>query len=125
MATVAAMLRHKGFDVRGSDQDVYPPMSDQLVAQGITVTEGFDPQQLDTGPDLVVVGNVMSRGMPIVEELLTRDIGYCSGPQWLAEQVLRDRWVIAVSGTHGKTTTASLVAWILESCGHEPGRRYR
>ncbi len=121
MGGLAVCAKAAGHQVTGADQAAYPPMSDQLAAQGITVTEGFDPQQLDTGPDLVVVGNVMSRGMPIVEELLTRDIEYCSGPQWLAEEVLRDRWVIAVSGTHGKTTTASLVAWILEFCGHEPG----
>ncbi|MEE8281417.1 MAG: Mur ligase domain-containing protein, partial [Gammaproteobacteria bacterium] len=121
MGGLAAIAKAAGHKVTGADKAVYPPMSDQLAAQGITVTEGFDPQQLDAKPDLVVVGNVMSRGMPIVEELLNRGMAYCSGPQWLAEQVLKDRWVIAVSGTHGKTTTASLVAWILESCGHEPG----
>ncbi len=121
MGGLAAIAKAAGHKVTGADKAVYPPMSDQLAAQGITVTEGFNPQQLDAKPDLVVVGNVMSRGMPIVEELLNRGMAYCSGPQWLAEQVLKDRWVIAVSGTHGKTTTASLVAWILESCGHEPG----
>ena len=121
MGGLAAVAKAAGHKVTGADKAAYPPMSDQLVAQGISVTEGFDPQQLDAKPDLVVVGNVMSRGMPIVEELLIRGIPYSSGPQWLAETVLRNRWVIAVSGTHGKTTTASLVASILETCGHEPG----
>ena len=121
MGGIAAIARAAGHRVTGSDQAVYPPMSDQLEALGIQLTEGFDIEQLNLQPDLVVVGNIMSRGMPIIEELLNRRIPYTSGPAWLAEHILRDQWVIAVSGTHGKTTTTSMVAWLLESAGLEPG----
>jgi len=121
MGGIAAIARAAGHTVTGSDQGVYPPMSDQLRALGIELIEGFEPQQLDLNPDIVVVGNVMSRGMPIVEEMLNRAMPYTSGPAWLAENVLRDRHVIAVSGTHGKTTTASMTAWLLEHAGLEPG----
>jgi UDP-N-acetylmuramate: L-alanyl-gamma-D-glutamyl-meso-diaminopimelate ligase len=122
MGGIAALARAAGHTVTGSDQGVYPPMSLQLEALGIELIEGFDPQQLvQIKPDQVVVGNVMSRGMPIVEALLDSGMPYCSGPAWLAEHVLRDRWVIAVSGTHGKTTTASMTAWILECAGRQPG----
>ena len=121
MGGIAAIARAAGHKVTGSDRAVYPPMSDQLRALGIDLIEGFEPEQLDLEPDLVVVGNVMSRGMPIVEEMLNRGMPYTSGPAWLAEHVLHDRHVIAVSGTHGKTTTASMTTWLLEAAGLEPG----
>lgn len=121
MGGIAAIARAAGHEVTGSDRGVYPPMSDQLGALGIELIDGFDPGQLDCNPDLVVVGNVMSRGMPIVEELLNRRMPYSSGPAWLAEHVLGDRHVIAVSGTHGKTTTAGMTAWLLEHAGLDPG----
>ena len=105
MGGIAAIARAAGHRVTGSDRNVYPPMSTQLEALGIELTEGFDAAQLDPVPDVVVVGNVMSRGMPVIEALLERGIPYASGPEWLAGTVLRDRWVLAVAGTHGKTTT--------------------
>ena len=121
MGGIAAIARAAGHRVTGSDQAVYPPMSDQLEALGIGLIEGFDPGQLKLKPTLVLVGNVMSRGMPIIEELLNTGIPYTSGPAWLAEHVLKDRHVIAVSGTHGKTTTASMTAWLFEAAGQDPG----
>ena len=121
MGGIAAIARAAGHKVTGSDRAVYPPMSDQLQNLGIELIDGFDPEQLGLQPDLVVVGNVMSRGMPIIEEMLNRGMAYTSGPAWLAEHVLQDQWVIAVSGTHGKTTTASMTAWLLEAAGLEPG----
>jgi UDP-N-acetylmuramate: L-alanyl-gamma-D-glutamyl-meso-diaminopimelate ligase len=121
MGGIAAIARAAGFTVTGSDRDVYPPMSTQLEALGITVTEGFDAAQLSPAPDVVVVGNVMTRGMPVIEELLESGLPYASGPEWLARAVLKDRWVLAVAGTHGKTTTSSLLAWILEHARLEPG----
>ena len=108
MGGVAALARAAGHRVTGCDGNVYPPMSMQLRDLGIEIHEGFDASQLDPAPDCVVVGNVMSRGFDVVEEMLERGIPYTSGPQWLAENVLRDRHVLAVSGTHGKTTTASM-----------------
>ena len=120
MGGLALLARASGFDVTGSDRGVYPPMSDQLQASGIMVTEGYDTLPTPA-PDLVVIGNALSRGNPAVEEVLNAGIPYVSGPQWLAEQVLRDRFVIAVAGTHGKTTVTSLVAWILEQALLEPG----
>jgi UDP-N-acetylmuramate: L-alanyl-gamma-D-glutamyl-meso-diaminopimelate ligase len=121
MGGVAAIARAAGFRVTGSDRNVYPPMSTQLEALGIQVTEGFEAAQLDPAPDVVVVGNVMTRGQPVVEALLESGIPYLSGPEWLAREVLKDRWVLAVAGTHGKTTTSSLLAWILEHAGLSPG----
>ena len=121
MGGVAALAQSAGHRVTGSDRNVYPPMSTQLEALGIGLVEGFDPAQLQPRPDVVVVGNVMSRGNPLVEAVLEQGLPYVSGPEWLAEHVLRDRWVIAVAGTHGKTTTTSMVAWILEHAGLEPG----
>lgn len=121
MGGVAALARAAGFRVTGSDANVYPPMSTQLKDLGIEVHEGFDAAQLDPAPDRVVVGNVMSRGAEVVETLLDSGIAYTSGPQWLAENVLHDRHVLAVSGTHGKTTTASMLAWILHEAGLKPG----
>jgi len=121
MGGVAAIARAAGFTVTGSDRNVYPPMSTQLEQLGITLTEGFDAAQLVPAPDVVVVGNVMTRGQPVVEALLESGLPYASGPEWLAREVLKDRWVLAVAGTHGKTTTASLLAWILERAGLNPG----
>ncbi|HTX04349.1 MAG TPA: UDP-N-acetylmuramate:L-alanyl-gamma-D-glutamyl-meso-diaminopimelate ligase [Steroidobacteraceae bacterium] len=121
MGGIAAIARADGHRVTGSDRNVYPPMSTQLEALGIELIEGYDAAQLDPAPDVVVVGNVMTRGQPVVEALLERGIPYASGPEWLAREVLRDRWVLAVAGTHGKTTTSSLLAWILEHAGLAPG----
>ena len=121
MGGVAAIAKAAGFRVTGSDRNVYPPMSDQLTALGIELIQGYGAEQLDDRPDIVVVGNAMSRGSPVVEAMLDRGIPYASGPQWLAERVLSDKHVLAVAGTHGKTTTASMLAWILEHAGLEPG----
>ena len=121
MGGVAAIARAAGWRVTGSDRDMYPPMSTQLEALGIEVTAGFGAEQLALAPDVVVVGNVMTRGMPVIEALLESGRPYLSGPEWLAREVLKDRWVLAVAGTHGKTTTASLLAWILEHAGLDPG----
>jgi UDP-N-acetylmuramate: L-alanyl-gamma-D-glutamyl-meso-diaminopimelate ligase len=121
MGGIAAIAKAAGHKVTGSDRNVYPPMSTQLRALGIELVEGFEAAQLDIAPDVVVVGNVMTRGVPVVEALLDRGLPFASGPEWLAREVLKDRWVIAVAGTHGKTTTTSLVAWILEYAGLAPG----
>ena len=121
MAGVAALAKSAGHIVTGSDENVYPPMSTQLERLNIELTVGYSPAQLDPAPDYVVVGNAMSRGNAAVEALLNSSIPYTSGPQWLANNVLRDRHVMAVAGTHGKTTTASMLAWILEDAGHCPG----
>jgi UDP-N-acetylmuramate: L-alanyl-gamma-D-glutamyl-meso-diaminopimelate ligase len=121
MGGIAAIARAAGHRVTGSDRNVYPPMSTQLEALGIQLTEGYEAAQLDLNPDVVVVGNVMTRGMPVIEAMLDRGINYASGPEWLASAVLRERWVLAVAGTHGKTTTSSLLAWILEDAGLSPG----
>ncbi len=121
MGGVAALAQAAGHRVTGSDRNVYPPMSTQLEALGIELIEGDDPAQLRLNPDVVVVGNVMSRGNPLIEQLLDSGLAYTSGPQWLAEHVLAGRWTIAVAGTHGKTTTTSMIAWILEDAGLQPG----
>ncbi|MFB9137566.1 UDP-N-acetylmuramate:L-alanyl-gamma-D-glutamyl-meso-diaminopimelate ligase [Vibrio olivae] len=121
MGGAAVLARQLGHKVTGSDANVYPPMSTLLESQGIEIIEGFDPSQLDPQPDLVVIGNAMSRGNPCVEHVLNTNIRYTSGPQWLQEFLLHDRWVLAVAGTHGKTTTSSMLAWILEDCGYQPG----
>ena len=121
MGGIAALARARGHRVTGSDRNVYPPMSTQLRSLGIELMEGYDPGQLEPAPDIVLVGNVMTRGMPVIEELLNRGLPFTSGPQWLAEHVLHDRWVLAVTGTHGKTTTSSQLAWILEDAGLAPG----
>ena len=121
MAGLALLARAAGHRVSGSDANVYPPMSTQLAAAGIEPMAGYLPEHLKPPPDLVVVGNVMSRGYEIVEYLLNSTIPYVSGPQWLAEEVLRGRWVLAVAGTHGKTTSSSMLAWILEQAGLAPG----
>ncbi len=121
MGGVAALAKAAGHRVTGSDAQVYPPMSTQLARLGIEVGEGFDPAALDPAPDAVVVGNVMTRGNPAVEYVLNHRLPYVSGPEWLARHVLADQWVLAVAGTHGKTTTASMLAWILDQAGLEPG----
>ena len=121
MGGVAALARAAGFRVTGCDSAVYPPMSTQLRDLGIEIHEGFDAAQLDPAPDCVVIGNVMSRGNDVVEAVLDRGLPYTSGPRWLADNVLRDRHVLAIAGTHGKTTTASMLAWILEDAGLAPG----
>ncbi|AXW86045.1 UDP-N-acetylmuramate:L-alanyl-gamma-D-glutamyl-meso-diaminopimelate ligase [Lonsdalea britannica] len=121
MGGLALLARSLGHQVTGSDANVYPPMSTLLEEQGITLIEGYDPSQLEPQPDLVIIGNAMSRGNPCVEAVLERNMPYASGPQWLHDYVLRERWVIAVAGTHGKTTTAGMVTWILEACGYNPG----
>jgi len=121
MGGVAILAKSLGYKVTGSDKNVYPPMSTQLEEQGIELIQGFDPSQLDTKPDLVVVGNAMSRGNPCVEAVLNQQIPYISGPQWLLEHVLKDKWVLAVAGTHGKTSTSSMLAWVLEFAKMAPG----
>jgi UDP-N-acetylmuramate: L-alanyl-gamma-D-glutamyl-meso-diaminopimelate ligase len=121
MGGVAALARAAGHRVTGCDRNVYPPMSTQLRKLDIEIHEGVDAAQLDIDPDCVVVGNVMTRGTEVVEAMLDRGMPYTSGPQWLAENVLQDRHVLAVAGTHGKTTTSSMLAWILEDAGLNPG----
>lgn len=121
MGGVALLARAAGHKVTGCDANVYPPMSTQLEAQGITLIEGYDAAQVDLAADVFVVGNAVSRGNPLLEAILDRGLPYVSGPQWLAEHVLAGRWVLAVAGTHGKTTTTSLLAWMLEDAGLNPG----
>jgi len=121
MGGIAAIAKAMGHKVTGADANVYPPMSTQLEQLGIELTQGWDPAQLEPAPDMVIIGNALSRGNPAVEYVLNTNLRYTSGPQWLAEQVLFDRWVLAVSGTHGKTTTSTMLAWILECAGLKPG----
>ena len=121
MGGIALLARELGYRVTGSDASVYPPMSTQLRAAGIDLMEGYLPEHLQPPPDCVVVGNAMTRGNPLVEYLLNSGLPYTSGPQWLAEHVLQGKWVLAVSGTHGKTTTSSMLAWILEHAGMATG----
>jgi UDP-N-acetylmuramate: L-alanyl-gamma-D-glutamyl-meso-diaminopimelate ligase len=121
MGGIAAIAKAAGHRVTGSDRNVYPPMSTQLEALGIELTSGFEAAQLTPRPDVVVVGNVMTRGVPVIEALLESGIPYASGPEWLAREVLRGVHVLGVAGTHGKTTTSSMLAWILEHAGLEPG----
>ena len=121
MGGIALLAREMGYRVTGSDTAVYPPMSTQLRAAGIDLMEGYLPEHLHERPDCVVVGNAMTRGNPAVEYMLNHGLPYTSGPQWLAENILWDKWVLAVAGTHGKTTTSSLLAWILEYAGMAPG----
>ncbi|TMP45184.1 UDP-N-acetylmuramate:L-alanyl-gamma-D-glutamyl-meso-diaminopimelate ligase [Pseudoalteromonas citrea] len=121
MGGIAAIAQSLGYKVTGSDQNVYPPMSTQLEELGIELTQGYDTAQLDPAPDCVVIGNAMSRGNPCVEYVLEKNIPYTSGPEWLKHHLLQDSWVLAVAGTHGKTTTASMLAWILEYAGLRPG----
>lgn len=121
MSGVAVLAKQAGHVVTGSDTNVYPPMSTQLEKQGIILQEGYDPSHIDQNVDCVVVGNVIKRGNPAMEYVMEHRIPYLSGPEWLAENILRDRWVLAVSGTHGKTTTTSMLAWLLEYAGSDPG----
>ncbi|MGH8123008.1 MAG: UDP-N-acetylmuramate:L-alanyl-gamma-D-glutamyl-meso-diaminopimelate ligase [Rudaea sp.] len=126
MGGIAALARELGHEVAGSDQNIYPPMSDQLAALGIALKSGYraehlgsaDPQQ---APDLVIVGNALSRGNPAIEYMLNARLPYVSGPQWIGDNLLGARRVFAVAGTHGKTTTTAMLAWILEACGRTPG----
>jgi len=121
MGGIAALAKQAGYRVTGCDANVYPPMSTQLEAQGIELIEGFGVEQLALDPDVFVIGNVVSRGNPLVEEILNRNLPYVSGPQWLADTLLKDKWVLGVAGTHGKTTTSAMLAWILEYAGLNPG----
>jgi UDP-N-acetylmuramate: L-alanyl-gamma-D-glutamyl-meso-diaminopimelate ligase len=121
MGGIAVIASEAGHKVTGCDAAVYPPMSDQLRSQGIDLIEGYSSEQTHLNPDLYVIGNVVSRGNPLMEEILDCNLPYTSGPQWLAENILRDKWAMAVAGTHGKTTTSSMLAWILDYAGMEPG----
>jgi UDP-N-acetylmuramate: L-alanyl-gamma-D-glutamyl-meso-diaminopimelate ligase len=121
MGGIAVLAKQAGYRVTGCDANVYPPMSTQLQAQGIELIEGFGVEQLKLGADLYVIGNVVSRGNPLMEEILNRGLTYISGPQWLSQALLYNKWVLAVAGTHGKTTTSSMLAWILEYANMNPG----
>jgi UDP-N-acetylmuramate: L-alanyl-gamma-D-glutamyl-meso-diaminopimelate ligase len=121
MGGLAVLAKEAGHHVTGCDANVYPPMSTQLQAQGIALTEGYRAEQITLAPDLFVIGNVVTRGNPLMEEILNRGLPYISGPQWMGEHILQNKWVLAVAGTHGKTTTSAMLAWILESAGYSPG----
>ena len=121
MGGIAQLAVASGHRVTGCDANVYPPMSDQLRQSGIDLIEGFDPSQLSLKPDIFVIGNAISRGNPLLEAILDQGLPYVSGPQWLAENVLQGRWVLAVAGTHGKTTASAMLAWILEDAKMAPG----
>ncbi len=121
MGGLAVLAKEAGHKVTGCDANVYPPMSTQLREQGIELIEGYGQHQLSLQPDMYVIGNVVSRGNPLMETIMNRGLPYMSGPQWMGEHILHDKWVLAVAGTHGKTTTSSMLAWILEQAGYEPG----
>ncbi|MCB1937526.1 MAG: UDP-N-acetylmuramate:L-alanyl-gamma-D-glutamyl-meso-diaminopimelate ligase [Nitrosomonas sp.] len=121
MGGIAAIAKESGHRVTGCDQDVYPPMSTQLESLGIELIAGFSEDQISLKPDVFVIGNVVTRGNPLMEAILNQNLPYISGPQWLSENILRNRWVLAVAGTHGKTTTSAILAWILEYAGLHPG----
>ncbi|HUX89251.1 MAG TPA: UDP-N-acetylmuramate:L-alanyl-gamma-D-glutamyl-meso-diaminopimelate ligase [Gallionellaceae bacterium] len=121
MGGIAVLAKKAGYRVTGCDANVYPPMSTQLQAQGIELIEGYGIEQLSLNPDMYVIGNVVSRGNPLMEEILNRNLTYISGPQWLSQALLQNKWVLAVAGTHGKTTTTSMLAWILEYANMNPG----
>jgi len=120
MAGLASLAKSKGIKVTGCDQNVYPPMSTQLEEEGIKIIEGFDSSQTKLKPDIYIIGNVVKRGTPLMESILNNNLSFMSGPQWLYENILHEKWVIAVAGTHGKTSTTAMVAWILEFCGLNP-----
>ena len=120
MAGLASLAKSKGFKVTGCDQNVYPPMSTQLEEEGIEIIEGFDSSQTKLKPDIYIIGNVIKRGTPLMESILNNNLSFMSGPQWLYENILHEKWVIAVAGTHGKTSTTAMVSWILEFCGLNP-----
>ncbi len=121
MGGIAVLAQQQGIHVTGSDDNVYPPMSTQLEELGISLLQGYEAEHLSPEPDYVIVGNAMTRGNPAIEAMLNHNMRYISGPQWLAEHILNNRWVLAVAGTHGKTTTSSLLTWILEFAGLQPG----
>ncbi|MCE3263123.1 MAG: mpl [Pseudoduganella sp.] len=121
MGGLAVLAKEAGHRVTGCDANVYPPMSTQLEAQGIELIQGFGPEQVDLKPDLYVIGNVVSRGNPLIEEIMNRNLPMISGPQWIGDHILKDKWVLSVAGTHGKTTTSAMLAWILEYAGYAPG----
>lgn len=121
MGGVAQIAKQAGFDVYGSDQQVYPPMSTQLEQAGISLISGYENVDFAEQPDIVIVGNAMSRGNPAIEHMLDKGIAYASGPEWLYDNILFDQWVLAIAGTHGKTSTSSMLAWILEYAGFNPG----
>ena len=121
MGGLALLARESGFSVTGSDRNIYPPMSTQLLSSDIPLVDGYGPDPLSPAPDCVVVGNALSRGQSVVEAMLNSGIPYTSGPEWLGRYILRNQWVLAVSGTHGKTSTASMLAWILGQAGLQPG----
>lgn len=121
MGGLAVLAKQAGHTVTGCDANVYPPMSTQLEEQGIKLISGYEADQIQLKPDLFVIGNVVSRGNPLMEAILNEGLPYISGPEWIGEHILRDKWVLAVAGTHGKTTTSSLLAWILEDAGYNPG----
>jgi UDP-N-acetylmuramate: L-alanyl-gamma-D-glutamyl-meso-diaminopimelate ligase len=121
MGGIAAIAKSLGHTVTGSDRNVYPPMSTQLEQLGITLSEGYDESQFKPAPDMVIIGNAMARSNPAVEYVLNRNLPYTSGPQWLLDNLLKDRWVLAVAGTHGKTSTSSMLAWIMDYAGLAPG----
>src|SRR5690606_12394403 len=120
MGSLAILARQLGHEVSGCDANVYPPMSTQLEEQDITLLHGYDPAYLQPHPDIVVIGNAISRGNPCVEYVLDQGLNYTSGPQWLCDHILKDRWVLAVAGTHGKTTTTTMLTWILQQAGMKP-----
>ncbi|WP_426339692.1 UDP-N-acetylmuramate:L-alanyl-gamma-D-glutamyl-meso-diaminopimelate ligase [Pseudoduganella sp. S-14] len=121
MGGLAVLAKEAGHRVTGCDANVYPPMSTQLEAQGIELIQGFGPEQVELNPDLYVIGNVVSRGNPLIEEIMNRNLPMISGPQWIGDHILKDKWVLSVAGTHGKTTTSAMLAWILEHAGYAPG----
>ncbi|MYM93670.1 UDP-N-acetylmuramate:L-alanyl-gamma-D-glutamyl-meso-diaminopimelate ligase [Duganella vulcania] len=121
MGGLAVLAKEAGHRVTGCDANVYPPMSTQLEAQGIELIQGFGPEQVQLNPDLYVIGNVVSRGNPLIEEIMNRGLPFVSGPQWIGDHILKDKWVLAVAGTHGKTTTSAMLTWILEDAGYAPG----
>lgn len=121
MGGLAVLARAAGHKVTGCDANVYPPMSTQLETQGIRLIHGYEAEQIDLNPDVFVIGNVVTRGNPLMEAILNRGLPYVSGPQWLHDHLLQGRWVLAVAGTHGKTTTSAMLAWILEHAGLNPG----
>ena len=121
MGGIAVLAKQAGHEVSGCDANVYPPMSAQLEEQGISLSEGFHAKDIPDDVDEVVIGNAMSRGNEVVEYVLNKNISYSSGPEWLAKHVLNERWVLAVAGTHGKTTTSSMLVWMLEYAGLKPG----
>ena len=120
MGGLALLAKSAGHTVSGCDENVYPPMSTQLESAGIKLVQGWDEKQISLNPDFFVVGNVVSRGNILMEAILRKRLPYLSGPQWLSENILNDKWVLAVAGTHGKTTVSSMLAWILEFGGLDP-----